>query len=456
MVVLGACGQSAATGEGAGSDGGKKQEAAQQTEAGQGSSSVEEQSNEDNITVITTYAGEDVNAGNFKEAFEGWEKETGYEAVDESINSSELFKEMIQDDFEAGKEPDVLFFFTGADSESFIKEGKVMSVDEIRKDYPDYASNMDEDRMPASAVDGKYYAVPVNGYWEGLYYNEDILEAAGVEKPGKDYDMEQFMADCEKIKAAGYIPIAASLGEVPHYWWEYMIFNYQTPKTHDLIPKSADDKIGKQWVKGLGDVKKLYEKGYYPSDTLSISNMDTVDLFEQGKAAFLVDGSWRLGSVVSSCLKDEDDPTSIDKKELSKYNVAYVPGNGKRKATDVVGGMSMGYYISRKAYEDPDKRDAAVSFVEYMTSNEIVNKFASHTTTALKNQKRRDTDSLNSLQKKAIKMMEGATSMTPALQDLYLGDCRKSTFEGMPELVTGNRDIKEAVQEGLDIYYSTK
>ncbi len=30
--------------------------------------------------------------------------------------------------------------------------------------YPDYAANMKDDTMPASPVDGKVYAVPVNGY----------------------------------------------------------------------------------------------------------------------------------------------------------------------------------------------------------------------------------------------------------------------------------------------------
>lgn len=72
-------------------------------------------------------------------------------------------------------------------------------------------------------------------------------------------------------------------------------------------------------------------------------------------------------------------------------------------ATDIIGGMSMGYYISRKAYENP-KRYKAVSFVEYMTSDEVVNKFATHSTTALKNQNKRDTEDLNSLQIKALWM----------------------------------------------------
>ena len=53
-------------------------------------------------------------------------------------------------------------------------------------------------------------------------------------------------------------------------------------------------------------------------------------------------------------------------------------------------------------------------------------------------------------------MMSGVTSLTGAVQDLFNGDCRVSTFDGMPEIVTGRKDIAEAVQEGLDTYYAAQ
>jgi raffinose/stachyose/melibiose transport system substrate-binding protein len=114
----------------------------------------------------------------------------------------------------------------------------------------------------------------------------------------------------------------------------------------------------------------------------------------------------------------------------------------------------MGYYITRKAWEDPEKRDAAVSFVEYMTSDEVVPLFAQHTATALNNAPKVDETQFNALQVKAIAMMSKVTSFTGAVQDSFSGECRTSTFDGMPELVTGKKDIAEAVQEGLDAYYA--
>ena len=184
------------------------------------------------LVVTTTFAGEDSNAQNYKDAVKAWEAETGNSVVDTSATADETFKTRVATDFETGSEPDVLFFFNGADSNSFIEAGKVVSIDEIRAAYPDYASNMNEDLITASLVDDKKYAVPANGYWEAMFVNTEVLDAAGVAMPGADYTMDQFKADCEKIKAAGYAPIAAALGNIPHYWWEFAIFNNQSPANH--------------------------------------------------------------------------------------------------------------------------------------------------------------------------------------------------------------------------------
>jgi raffinose/stachyose/melibiose transport system substrate-binding protein len=404
------------------------------------------------LNVTTTFAGEDGNAQNYKNAVADWEKQTGNKVTDTSATSDETFKTRVITDFETGSEPDVLFFFNGADSNDFVSAGKVVSIDEIRQSYPDYAANMNDDLIAASPVDSKKYAVPVNGYWEAMYCNTEVLKAAGIEMPGADTTWEEFLADCQKVKDAGYTPIAAALGNIPHYWWEYAIFNHESPSTHLTVPTSAEDETGKEWVAGLGDIKTLYEKGYFPDNTLSATDDETFAMFTDGKAAFLVDGSWKVGGIVSACQSDPEDAATLDQDKLAKFDVTYVPGQGDRKSTDLIGGLSMGYYITKKAWDDPAKRDAAVSFVEYMTSDEVVPVFAQHTATALKNAPEVDSSKFNALQIKAIKMMSGVTSLTGAVQDLFNGDCRVSTFDGMPELVTGKKDIAEAVQEGLDTY----
>lgn len=252
------------------------------------------------LNVTTTYAGEDTNAQNYQDAVKAWESQSGNTVADSSATSDETFKSRIATDFEAGSEPDVLFYFNGVDSNSFVEQGKVVSVDEIRSVYPDYASNMKDDMLGASPVDGKNYSVPVNGYWEGMFVNKDVLAAAGVDVPDANTTWDQFLEMCQKIKDKGLTPIAVSLQEVPHYWFEFAIYNYGTVATHNTVPGAADDERGQAWASGLDDIKDLYEKGFLPENTLTATDAETVQMFTTDKAAFLIDGSWKVGGIAEA------------------------------------------------------------------------------------------------------------------------------------------------------------
>jgi raffinose/stachyose/melibiose transport system substrate-binding protein len=171
------------------------------------------------ITVVTSYGGDDGNRQNYENAIAGYEEATGNKVQDASATSNEEWKAKVMADFETGTEPDVLFYFLGSDANPIIEADKVVSLDEIRAEYPDYASNMKEEMLVPSAVDGTVYGVPSTGYWESLFVNTKVLEAAGVAVPGADYTWDQFLTDCQKIKDAGFTPVAVSLQEVPHYWF---------------------------------------------------------------------------------------------------------------------------------------------------------------------------------------------------------------------------------------------
>lgn len=404
------------------------------------------------LEVVTTFAGNDGNAQNYFKFCRTWQAQTGNTIIDRSSLSDETFKMRVANDFATGSEPDVLFFFNGADANSFIEADMVVSLDEIWEEYPDFASNLDVSQIPASMVDGKIYAIPVNGYWEAMFVNTTVLKAAGVELAGKDYTWEQFLADCEQIKAAGYTPIAAALGNIPHYWWEYSIFNHTTPENHMTIPESVEDEIGQSWVAAMEDIRLLYESGYFPGNTNSATDDETFSMFMNGEAAFLIDGSWKVGTIVQNCQTDPSDPDTLDEEKLNQFSVTFVPGTDTRRATDMIGGMSMGYYITRSAWEDPDTRAAAVSFVSYMTSDEVVPAFAQHTMHVLKDTAAIETQNYNSLQLKAMDMLSRCTSLTQAVQDIFQGDCRESTFDDMPKIVTGQISAEDAVREGVESY----
>lgn len=396
------------------------------------------------LNVTTTFAGNDGNAQNYQDAIAAWQKETGNTVNDASATSDETFKARVLNDFEVGSEPDVLFYFNGVDSDPFVKAGKVVSIEEIRKEFPDYATNMKDELIGLSPVDGKSYAVPVNGYWEGLYVNKKLVEECGAKVPDANTTWDEFMQICETIKAAGTTPIAASLAQIPHYWFEFTIFNQLDPASHFKVPEATTDKQGQGWINGIGEIKTMFDKGYFPTNTLTGTDDETFALFCQGKAAFLIDGSWKIGGIKGAV-------TNID-----DFTVTYVPGKGDRKSTDILGGLSSGYFISKKAWDDPAKRAAAVSFVQYMTTDEMVSKFCGTSASALKAGTNPDVSQFTQLEKDALTMYNNRTSMTGAVEDLVPAACRVPVFDGMSKIVSGQADITESVQKVIDLMAEQK
>ena len=393
------------------------------------------------LNVATSYGVDDGNRKAYEAAIASYEDATGNRVSDDSSVSNEEWKNKILTDFMTGSEPDVLFYFTDADADPFINAGKVVSIEEIRQEYPDYATNMKESMMSRSA-DGMHYAVPSSGYWETMFVNTAVLAKCGVAVPGPDYTWDRFLEDCEDIKEAGYTPIACSLYEIPHYWFEFAVMNNGSLSNHLEVPRVDEegrlvmDETAQKWVAALEDIRFLYESGYFPEDTMTAADTETVAMFAEGRAAFLIDGSWKVPYF------NQNYPHN-----LGDYTVSFVPGKGLRPASDAVGGISMGYFITRKAWDDPAKREAAVEFVFHMTSEEILSTFVTTEGTALVNGV--ETTGLNTLQQSAADANVHITGLTGAVQDAISSDAKSALFSNIQRVVSGQMTAREAVEAAM-------
>ena len=387
------------------------------------------------LTVVTSYGGDDGNRKNYENAVAAYEAASGNTILDASASSNEEWKAKVLTDFQTGTEPDVLFFFTNADAEPFIQAGKVVDLATIRAAYPSYADNM-RDSMMAVAQDGKTYAVPSSGFWENMFVNTKVLADCGVAVPGPDYTWDQFLQDCETIKAKGYAPIACSLFEVPHYWFEFTVMNNGTLESQLDVPASADDAAGQKWVAALNDIKDLYERGYFPVNTLTATDAETVQIFADGDAAFLIDGSWKVNYFVDNYGD-----------QLEDYAVSYVPAKGDRTAGEAIGGISMGYFITKRAWDDPAKQKAAVEFIQHMTSDDVMSAFVTTEVTALKNGA--SPSGLNALQQSAADANANITGVIGAVQDTVSGECKADLFANVQNVVTGKMTAEDAVNSAV-------
>ena len=394
------------------------------------------------LRVVTSYGADDGNRKNYENAVAAYEAATGNRVVDDSGRANEEWRYKVFTDFETGSDPDVLFFFTNADAEPFIRAGKLVSIEEVRTMYPDYATNM-KPSMIAQAEDGKHYAVPSTGYWENLFVNRQVLERSGVELPGTDYTWEQFLEDCQKIKQAGFTPIACSLSEIPHYLFEFLIMNNGSLETQLRLPRLENgqlvmDETAEKWIAALEDMKQLYDAGYFPTNTMTATDSETVTQFAEGMAAFLFDGSWKCGYFA------ENYPQNLE-----NYVVCCVPGKGERPATDTIGGISMGYFITRKAWNDPRKRAAAVEFVSRLTSDETLSTFVTTEVTALKNGAA--PENLNALQQSAADCNAQLTGVVGAVQDQMSAAAKDYLFTNIRRVVTGKVAPEQVIEAALKL-----
>lgn len=430
LGLLASCGSSDSDSDGTGSNGSDSSSNIKNNTASASTKSVD-------LMVVTSYGGDEGNRQNYETAYKAFEEATGHKVIDDSQSSSDAWKTKVINDFATDCEPDVLFYFTGEEADLLIANEFLVSLEEIREEYPNYASNMKEELMPKSTADGELYAVPVNGYWEGLFVNKLVLEESGVEIPDENYDWDTFLEDCQKILDAGYTPIASSLQEVPQCWLEFAIFNHGSLENHIDVPQSLEDETGKKWLSGFEDIKTLYDRGFFPQNAIIATDSEITQMMANHEAAFMIGQSWKVDWFLENA-------------EAENFTVCYIPAQGERLPTDTMGGISMGYYITRKAWENPETRDVAVAFVTAMTSDDVVNQFAVTSHTALK-KKMVVPEGLTSLELDAITMKEGATAVIPALEDFLPEQQWGILFSGVKEVVENMKTAEELLEQAFSL-----
>lgn len=349
---------------------------------------------------------------------------------DESATADDAWKAGVIGDCNAGNEPDVLFFFTDATADDILS--KFVSIEEIQEEYPDYASNIKDSVWTyVTKEDGKRYGVPIRGYWEGMFVNEDVFQANNVAIPTDWAGLETAV---EALAAAKVTPVAVSLGEVPHYWIEHVILAHGGT---DAIYAAKDigsdtSKIPESWVKGFEAFKTLADKKAFPDNTASIKDADAGELFKGKNAGMQVDGSWYSGGIT------QPETTTV---------VAF-PSAISKTPDSIIAGFSSGFYISRKAWEDETKRDAAVKFVEAVTSNDAIAAYcqvagsaAADVTIDATNISRPVADG-NAMAAKAV-------NAAPATDTWLSLDCCTVLRQGANNIAAGKAEAKKVLEEAI-------
>lgn len=389
-----------------------------------------EEKNPVTLTTVSMHGGTDPNTDNYQAINDKLMTDYPYITIeDDSQVSDQDWKTKIAADFAVGNEPDVIQYFTDANASDVLAADKFVSIEDIKAVYPDYAKDTLPTALAAAAnPDGVQRAVPTTGYWEGLFCNKDLFDQYSLELPTDWNKMEKAI---ETFKANGIVPIAVSLNNVPHYWIEFLMLSAAGPEGYTTVPDTAPA----DWCAGLSMFKSLRDMGAFPVDTDTIDNDFAGELFKNKQAAMQLDGSW-----YSKGIPDQD------KTVVVAFPV--IPG-GKAPTGSMVGGISSGFYITKKAWNDPDKRDAAVKFVMAHTNSEAVAKYwGGNGQAAAKVEPLAD---MTPLAISGLDYSSAATSISTPTDARLSQQAYNTLIAGIVDVSTGTRTPEDVLNEVLQV-----
>lgn len=158
------------------------------------------------------------------------------------------------------------------------------------------------------AYEGKIYGIVSGVSTEGIVYNKKAFEKAGITSIPKTLD--EFYAACEKLKAAGIVPIYINNGaQWPMKQWGEVLAPFMSGKAdylNTMVNTDEPFKVDNEFGKGFTIVRTLKEKGYVEKDLHSNVWEASKGEIASGKAGMYFLGNWVINQVIGAGAKSED------------------------------------------------------------------------------------------------------------------------------------------------------
>ncbi|WP_350346997.1 extracellular solute-binding protein [Agromyces sp. G08B096] len=236
-----------------------------------------------------------------------------YEAANEGITVKLVPIEAQQNDYftklalmnkAPSTAPDVMYedtFMIKSDAEA----GYLAPLDEYVAEWEDWEQFPENARQAGAGDDGKIYGVSMGTDTRALWYNTDILAAAGVEVPWQPKIWADVLEAAEAVKASqpDVIPLNVYSGKPQGEASVMQGFEMLLYGTEDTLYDTETQKwiVGSQgFVDSLQFIADLYQGGLGPTpeqalDT-NVGNTVAGEWLPQGKLAINLDGSWLSGT----------------------------------------------------------------------------------------------------------------------------------------------------------------
>lgn len=232
--------------------------------------------------------------------------------------------------------------------------GALATLNEEMADFDTIKDSVFPGPLSTNFLNGNYYGLPLDTNTRVLVYNKAMFSAAGIEKAPATID--EFNADCEKIKALG--PDMYCFADGGTYAWavDPWIWSFGGAMTDPDITKATDYLNSPQTVAAYQFLKDGVDKGYIHPGIMG-GGVDSWGGFGQGNIAMILEGPWFPPSFAGQFPDVE-------------YGMALMPA-GEGGSVSVVGGEDIVMFQQSK------NKEAAAEFMRYMLSMETQMQMAS-------------------------------------------------------------------------------
>jgi glucose/mannose transport system substrate-binding protein len=198
-----------------------------------------------------------------------------------------------------GTPPTATHFNTGKPFEELVAAGLLRDVEDIAT-AEGWRDVLPKDIVDAISADGKIMAVPVNLQTENwLWYSKEVFEKSGVAEVPQSWD--DFFAAADKIRAAGYIPMAHGSNS----FWDRFIFqkvlvSVAGPELYLRVLRDRDPAALRdpKVVEAFATLGRL--RGYVDAGSPGRLWNDATNLVITNKAGFQLMGDWAKGEFAAA------------------------------------------------------------------------------------------------------------------------------------------------------------
>ncbi len=257
-----------------------------------------------NELIINSYMSDQAPKEVFQKLVDDFQKKNPDIKVTVNTTAHEQFKTLLPSWLTSKQAPDVVTWFAGYRMQAFAEKGLLEPINDV---FPggSFEAEFPPAFKTASSYNGNIYFMPQSWYWWAVYYNKDVFAKLNLSIPKT---ADEFMAVCDKLKAAGIAPIAIGAKDTwtAGGWFDYMDSAVNGGEFHVKLTKGEVPYTDPAVKKTFGYIAEMAKRGYFMPNAASYSWQEAANVLFRGEAGMYLMGQF-IKDVAPADVKDKID-----------------------------------------------------------------------------------------------------------------------------------------------------